>query len=245
MRVLNSLFLWFLFVGSVSAETVEVPPFVNVDLEAARETAQDLGIVLQERPVFSDQPIGLVLSQIPVSGSLVPEGSPVVVDHSVGLTLPNVNGYSLPEAIEILDAAGFAYEVTEESECSYVPSEAFITSQYPNEIAEYDVTQTVIYLRSSTPPNRTVPDVVGLKLPQAEEVFSRNGLNLEIADITFGGPHSSVYQWCQSIVQSRTVTSNGISPGTLVCAGTTSGVNVLHTVDAWYDCRACPTCPIP
>lgn len=245
MRVFRASILVFLLTTPAQAENIEVPSFDNDNLETVQDVISNLGLILQERPVFSNEPIGTILSQIPVPGSVVPQGSPVVIDHSIGLTLPNVNGYSLPEAIEILDDAGFAYEITEESECGYIPSEAYVISQYPDEVAEYDVTQTVIYLRSSTPPNRTVPNVVGLKLPQAEKVFGRNGLNLRVDDITFGGPHSSVYQWCESIVQSRTVISNGIEPGTLVCGGTTARINVRHTVDAWYDCRACPTCDLP
>lgn len=88
-----------------------VPNLVGLSLADATAALQQLGLVAAQSPdVFSDLPVGAVISQDPPADSSVPRGTTVTVALSAGLepvAFPPVGNLSLADATSVLQAAGF------------------------------------------------------------------------------------------------------------------------------------------
>ncbi len=103
------------FVVSSGPAPREVPPLAGLTLEQARVALVDTGLVLATTEEYSTSVAeGSVIDVSPEAGSLVARGGTVTARVSLGLpfvTVPDVTGQLVSEAIEILQAQGFTVSI--------------------------------------------------------------------------------------------------------------------------------------
>jgi serine/threonine-protein kinase len=136
----------------------------------AREALNELGFVVVEVPTFDpDRPAGIVVSQSPEPGQILPKGSQVVVAVSHGIqriTIPSVVGLRESDALRIGTDLGLnvAIEQVRDASSAYQPGE--VVSQQPGAGSSVELGTTII-LQVYDPRPVTVPDLRGLNLEQA------------------------------------------------------------------------------
>jgi beta-lactam-binding protein with PASTA domain len=92
-----------------AVKEVEVPKLVGLSGEQAVAELSDLKLRAKATSRFSEQPQGIVVSQDPVPGTAVQEGSTVQIVVSKGpeqVTVPDVRGRSVDDARAALEDAG-------------------------------------------------------------------------------------------------------------------------------------------
>ncbi len=93
----------------------EVPPIVGLTVEQARVALAEQDLVLRTTETHSETVAeGLVMAVQPAAGSQVDRGDAVTATVSLGLpfvTIPDVGGLPVPEAIELLRTEGFQVEI--------------------------------------------------------------------------------------------------------------------------------------
>ncbi len=88
---------------------VEVPQFVGTLLADATREAEGLGLVLEPTNVPSDQPVGTIITQDPLEGTVVEPNSTVRVTVAQGLETvptPNLRNKTEAQAVQEIVAAG-------------------------------------------------------------------------------------------------------------------------------------------
>ncbi len=191
-----SFFVGFvLFEGYVGSGSVPVPDVRNMTLLEAINKATRLGLRLEVERVTSDPgaPPLAVLDQNPppgarakrntrlqvvVNGGTLSEGVPVTPQKGQ-VSLPDVRGKSLEEAQSILEGSGLRVGRVVEVSHDTLPR-GYVISQNPAPQTEVAPGSLVHLLISAGKGGGTgeveVPDVVGLRLEEAQEVLARNGL---------------------------------------------------------------------
>lgn len=110
--VAAGIMFWLALVHTVHRGTVAVPSLMGMEVEKARRTAHDRGLVLHVDPegVFNpDVASKLVGAQEPVPGFHLKSGAVVTVRQSLGrrrAEVPQVSGVSLQAAARDLEAEG-------------------------------------------------------------------------------------------------------------------------------------------
>jgi len=93
----------------------QLPDFAGMNYQAAQQWASQHDVNLQQQPDNnSQQPQGIITGQEPAATTLVRPGQTVVVNVSTGpqvVGVPDVNGASVEQATQILQAAGFQVQV--------------------------------------------------------------------------------------------------------------------------------------
>jgi eukaryotic-like serine/threonine-protein kinase len=93
----------------------QLPDFAGMNYQAAQQWASQHDVNLQQQPDNnSQQPQGTITGQQPAATTLVRPGQTVVVNVSTGpqvVSVPDVNGTSVQQATQILQAAGFQVQV--------------------------------------------------------------------------------------------------------------------------------------
>ena len=93
----------------------QLPDFAGMNFPAAQQWASQHDVNLQQQPDNnSQQPQGIITGQEPAAATLVRPGQTVVVNVSTGpqvVGVPNVNGASVEQATQILQASGFQVQV--------------------------------------------------------------------------------------------------------------------------------------
>ena len=93
----------------------QLPDFAGMNYQAAQQWASQHDVNLQQQPDNnSQQPQGIITGQEPAATTLVRPGQTVVVNVSTGpqvVSVPDVNGASVEQATQILQAAGFQVQV--------------------------------------------------------------------------------------------------------------------------------------
>ena len=100
---------------STGPKQVAVPPVVGLDYSTALQQLQAAGFAVGRTDVESDQPAGIVVSQVPSGSSTATKGSTVNLSVSNGpqtTPLPDVSGQTEADAKATLKAAGFKVTVT-------------------------------------------------------------------------------------------------------------------------------------
>ena len=95
---------------STGPKQVAVPPVVGLDYSTALQQLQAAGFAVARTDVESDQPAGIVVSQVPSGSSTATKGSTVNLSVSNGpqtTPLPDVTGQTEADAKATLTAAGF------------------------------------------------------------------------------------------------------------------------------------------
>src|SRR6476619_5891037 len=100
---------------STGPKQVAVPPVVGLDYSTALQQLQAAGFAVARTAVESNQPAGIVVSQVPSGSSTATKGSTVNLSVSNGpqtSPLPDVTGQTEADAKATLKAAGFKVAVT-------------------------------------------------------------------------------------------------------------------------------------
>lgn len=103
------LAVWILS-GIISPSKVQVPNFVNMDVEEAARVASrnDLGVLVVGQEYNADVKPNYIIAQSPEGGLMVRKKTVVSVLQSLGpLTVPNLVGLSLEDAKKVLESRGF------------------------------------------------------------------------------------------------------------------------------------------
>lgn len=159
---------------------VTVPDVTGEDLATATADLTGVGLVVG---TVTDQssdtvPAGDIIDQSPVGGDVVPTGTAVDMDISVGPApnnIPDVTNTSLEIADEILAAAGFVVGVV-----TFAPSVLIIpgnvVSQSPVGGTPGNPGDAVDLVISTGRPSLLVPDLIGLTQPEAVALLLSLGL---------------------------------------------------------------------
>jgi beta-lactam-binding protein with PASTA domain/tRNA A-37 threonylcarbamoyl transferase component Bud32 len=139
-------------VVSAGPETVEIPPdLVGMKLREVRSILEDeLGLATRVDRVDDDAPRNQVLAVDPSSGNEVTLDTEVTITVSLGpIVVPDVTGLSEEEAIDLLEEAGFRYQV--ETENSEDVPEGEVIRQLPEADSQGGTDDVVIFWVSLGP----------------------------------------------------------------------------------------------
>lgn len=167
----------------VKAASVTVPSVSDIPLSQAQTQLQGLGLKVSTTLAQSSRSSGTVISQTPVSGSLLSKGSTVHLIVSSGpgsVAVPNVLNQNVTAAEGTLLNAGFNVST------NYVANSAAlgtVTSQTPAGGTSIAKGGTVNLVVSSGPAQVTVPNVVGLQLAQAANQLGSQ--QLTVGNVTY------------------------------------------------------------
>ena len=137
--------------GPAPTDTVTVPDVTGAERGAAESALVAAGLVLGTvTETYSDTvPAGRVISQSPVAGLEVPNGTTVTLVISLGpkSTVPDVTGMSQEEAQDAVSAAGLVIVIAEE-ESDTVPAGTVIRQEPPAGSAVAPGSAVTVYVSS-------------------------------------------------------------------------------------------------
>ncbi len=160
---------------------VRVPSVVNTKSSAAAAVLHRKGLEVEIDNVVSEAPRGIVISQDPVAGTRVKEGSTVSLSVSEGpgaAQVPDVDGLGRRAARKALTKAGFKVQEREEESEDVALNHVIRTS--PAGGLQLDVGSTVTIYVSTGPPQVEVPDVVGDQVADARSTLQDAGFKVTV-----------------------------------------------------------------
>ena len=168
-------------------ESARVPVLVGLSQQEALQRLRDLNLTVGEVAfAYSDRTTGLVISQDPAAGATLGGRSNVGLVVSRGparedLTVPDLQGVDLGEAVRRLDDLGFTRIETLAATVSFDRPRS-VTEQHPpaGEIVPASTPVTLLY---ALPGNRIVkvPDMIGMSVSRAQ--LALRAANLELGAI--------------------------------------------------------------
>jgi beta-lactam-binding protein with PASTA domain/tRNA A-37 threonylcarbamoyl transferase component Bud32 len=175
---------------STGPPKTSVPDVVGMNYGDAVQALNDVNLKATKHEVFSQKPIGKVISQNPPAGEQVVEGTEIVLDVSRGakqVAVPNVVGTSEDNARTTLQQAGF--EVSSTSAPSDSTPEGIVSDQSPAGGTQAAKGSTVTITVSSGPSTTTVPDEVGQDKQVAIDDLKANGFKVDVQNVVCGDPN--------------------------------------------------------
>lgn len=189
---------FLLFERYIAGESVPVPDVRNMTLLEALHRSTRLGFRIEVEEVVQDasSPPLVVLQQSPSPGTRVKRNSQLRVVVNGGslsgalsqsparghVLLPDVRNKSLEEAQSILEAQGLRVGRIVEASHDTLP-QGYVISQNPPPQTRLSSGSPVHLLVSAGKAKAVeevqVPDVVGLRLEEAQEVLAQSGLSVE------------------------------------------------------------------
>jgi serine/threonine-protein kinase len=160
---------------------VRVPSVVKLRSSAAAAVLHRAGLEVEIDNVTSDAPRGLVISQDPVAGTRVKEGSSVSLSVSEGpgaAQVPDVEGLGRRAARRALTDAGFKVEERDE-ESEDVEKNHVIRTSPPSGV-QLDIGSKVTIFVSTGPPQVEVPNVVGQNVDDARSSLQDAGFHVTV-----------------------------------------------------------------
>ncbi|MDP6348610.1 MAG: PASTA domain-containing protein [Chloroflexota bacterium] len=155
----------------------------------AREALTELGFVVVEVPGYDEnRPAGIVLSQSPEPGLVLPKGTQVVIEVSRGarrLAIPSVVGLPEEDASRIITDLGLNVAAEPVTDAPVIRQPGEVVAQQPGAGSSVEPGATVV-LRIYAPDAITVPDLTGLDLGQALQAIAAAGLAPGIVQQTPG-----------------------------------------------------------
>lgn len=135
---------------SAGTQGVEVPAVSGVDFDTANTRLVSLGFLVNKTEVYSDTiEAGIVVSQMPSSGSKAPKGSVITVSVSLGkedtkIRVPNLIGLTEQdgtfEAIELgLQIGSVSYVYNNEVAAGYICYQSYSHGSYVDEGTSLDI----------------------------------------------------------------------------------------------------------
>ena len=145
---------------STGPKLIAVPPVVGLDYSTALQQLQAAGFAVGRTDVESDQPAGVVVSQVPSGSSTAAKGSTVNVSVSNGpqtTPLPDVSGQTEADAKATLAVAGFKVKVTAQ-DTDVETFDGVVISQDPPGNTQQDPNTIVkLFVGAYVPPAATTP----------------------------------------------------------------------------------------
>ena len=173
---------------SLGPEEFGVPNLIGENVEVARTRIEDQGFTvgLIEYSLTEDVDEDIVIRQTPTGGTTAPPDTPVDLLVSSGpfsITVPNVSGGTVDDAILELTRAGFDNIETQE-EFSEVVDVGIVISTNPAAGQSIPRDATVIVIVSKGPEPVAVPDLTGDSVDQARTTLEDQGLVLVVSSQT-------------------------------------------------------------
>jgi len=175
---------------STGPPKTSVPDVVGMNYGDAVQALNDVNLKATKREVFSQKPVGKVISQDPPAGEEVVEGTEITLDVSRGakqVVVPSVVGMSEDDARTTLQQAGF--EVSSTSAPSDSTPEGIVSDQSPDGGTQASKGSTVTITISSGPSTTTVPDEVGQDKQVAIDDLKANGFKVDVQNVACGDPN--------------------------------------------------------
>src|SRR4051812_19172346 len=160
---------------------VQVPSVVKLNSSSAAAVLHRAGLEVEIDNVNSDAPRGTVISQNPVAGTRVKDGSTVALSVSEGpgaKQVPDVEGLGRHAARRDLTDAGF--KVSEKHEQSEDVAKDRVIRSNPSAGSQLDLGSTVTIIVSTGPPQVEVPNVVGQQLDDARSSLGDAGFRVTV-----------------------------------------------------------------
>lgn len=191
--------------------SVAVPDLVGLDLKAARQKAEALGLRLEvsERRPDAAADKDIVLEQDPTPGELRKQGDFVRVVVSQAperIVVPDVAGKTEPQAVEVLETLGFRV-LLERKESASVPGGRVIRQDPPAGEERTRGSQVKVFISTGTV-KTAVPNLVGMGREEAELLLKSLEMTLVV-----GGTRQD------ASAPEGTVLEQLPSPGTLAVKG--------------------------
>ncbi len=176
-------------VGSIIVLTVStgpgmkiVPNIVGLPKSYATKALTDVGLNSKFRMQTSNSiPQGKVMRTLPPAESKVESGSIIEIVISAGTgkkAVPDVRNLNLAAAQQKLEEAGFSS--ASESQTSESIEKGLVIRTNPKENLQIKVGSTITIVVSAGKAPRTVPNVNGLHITDAENIIVQEGLNAKI-----------------------------------------------------------------
>ncbi|ACL69752.1 Stk1 family PASTA domain-containing Ser/Thr kinase [Halothermothrix orenii] len=163
---------------------VEVPDVVGLEIDEAREVAAQVGLHIEKQNDVHhpEVPESHIISQYPVGGERVRQTRVIMVTVSKGpaiLKSPDLVNKTLREAEVILDNQNLKIGKKEFVYNDEYP-ENVIIEQMPKPGDEINVESTIdlVISKGAKPRMVSVPNVVGLRLEEAEKIIEENDLKV-------------------------------------------------------------------
>ena len=200
---------------------VIVPPVVGQQLNTARTVLQNADLQVAVINVPSKRPVGLVIGELPQSGTKVDSGSKVSLTVSSGpgsVPVPtSIVGDTLEQAKKALHHAGLKPgHIFKQSSKQFPAGQVITTNPTPGQSVAAGVGTMVDLFVSSGPPKVNLPDVTGESEAQAKSDLDNAGFE-NIATTT---------TQTSSSAQSGTVLTQSPTGGSLVVPSATT-VNLV------------------
>lgn len=162
---------------------IEVPNFEGYTVEQAEKEAEKLGLKINvSEKDYSDMDEGKIITQSPIKGEMVTEGTTIDVAVSLGqksFTMPNVVGEEKDKAIEEITSLG-GQKPEIEYEFSDDVKEGLVMEQNPAAQTETDSTKKIVLKvsKGAEDVNVTVPNFVGKDISAVKSELAAAGLQL-------------------------------------------------------------------
>lgn len=180
---------------SSSSNKIEVPNFVSMYFEDAKEQYEDYFSLVPEfrsNPDFAD---GIIFAQDVPEGRRIIKGSAITVyvagnDVSAGIEIPDLTEYNLTVAENKLKALGFKVDITPEYNESLPQGTILRTDPEAGTKATIGATVTIYY--SNDVKSFIVPRVIGMKSGAARGILEDAGLIVIIREEDNKAPKGNV-----------------------------------------------------
>jgi serine/threonine-protein kinase len=175
---------------STGPPKTSVPDVVGMNYGDAVQALNDVNLKATKHEVFSQKPVGKVISQDPPAGEQVVEGTEIILEVSRGakqVVVPSVVGMSEDDARTTLQQAGF--EVSSTSAPSDSTPEGIVSDQSPDGGTQASKGSTVTITISTGPSTTTVPDEVGQDKQVAIDDLKANGFKVDVQNVACGDPN--------------------------------------------------------
>jgi beta-lactam-binding protein with PASTA domain len=164
---------------------VEMPRVLELPREEALALLQAPGFQVRIDGAYSDTvPLGTVQGQLPDPGTRLAEGSPVVINVSLGIeqvAVPDLEERSADEAAQLLAEAGLEGEFIEEFSDDH-PEPGQVLSQSVAPGTQVDKGSTVEVVVSAGPTTISLPEVRGRPVDEAVQVLEELGLDVDVIE---------------------------------------------------------------
>ncbi|GAB2602083.1 Stk1 family PASTA domain-containing Ser/Thr kinase [Pseudactinotalea suaedae] len=168
---------------------VSIPDVAGATEADAQQELQEAGLdgtIGVERDWHPEVEAGLVVGTEPAAGSTVDHGVEVTLLVSQGrepITVPDVVGSPVDEAVEVLEDAGAVPQLGDEQFSDEIPEGSVITQDVVGEALRGDL---VTLVTSKGPELFEVPNVVGQQYEQAEATLTELGFDVDRDNILGG-----------------------------------------------------------
>ena len=218
------------FLGLFSTDKIEVPNFINMDFDEARQKYPDLAIDPEPQYVYNTTyESGKVIEQVPEAGQKVSPDTVIklyVATNASMVQIPDVKNYNYKEAESILVAKGFTVELLPAFDEKADEETVIYTDPNGTSYAAYGSKVYVYYASSNANAlNATrIPNVVGDQLSVAKQKILAAGL--KVGAVTYNASSAALKNY---VIGQNPVTGSQVTIGTYVNLVVGNGVTESST----------------